>query len=59
MVRVIRPTPDRLTIHEPSARLTAIAMAEGGVALKVTGDAAYLDRATAAILIAWLTEATA
>lgn len=56
---MITPTPDRLTIHEPSAQLTAIAMAEGGVALRVTGDAAYLDRATAAILIAWLTEATA
>lgn len=55
---MITPTPQRLTIHEPSAHLTAIALAEGGVALSIAGDAAYLDRATAAILIAWLTEAT-
>jgi hypothetical protein len=56
---VITSTPDRLTITEPTAQLTCIALAEGGVALKVKDGAAYLDRDDAAALLAWLQEATA
>ena len=56
---MITSTPGRLTIVEPSAKVTALAMAEGGVALLVDGAAAYLDRDDAIALMAWLSEVTA
>ncbi len=51
---MITTTKDRLTIHEPTAQLTAVAMAEGGVALRITGDAAYLERDDVQALVRWL-----
>jgi hypothetical protein len=51
-------TPDRLTITEPTAQLTALPLAEGGVALKVKDGAAYLERDDAIALMSWLAEAT-
>ena len=39
--------------------VTLESMAEGGVALRVDGSAAYLDRDEAIALMAWLSEATA
>ena len=56
---VITSTKDRLTIAEPTAELSAIAMAEGGVALRIGVEAAFLDRDEAITLMAWLSEATA
>jgi hypothetical protein len=52
---MIITTKDRLTIHEPTAQVTAIAMAEGGVALRVTGGAAYLVADDVRALVRWLT----
>ena len=56
---MITSNPDRLTITEPTAQLTCIALAEGGVAVKVKDGTAYLDRDDAIALTAWLSEATA
>lgn len=56
---MITSSSERLVIVEPTANLTAIAMAEGGVALRVGNDSAFLDRDEAIALMAWLSEATA
>ena len=56
---MITTTSERLTIKEPTADLIAIAMAEGGVALRINGQSAYLDQSEAIALMAWLSEATA
>lgn len=53
---MITTTTERLTIIEPTADLTAIAMAEGGVALRINGESAYLDSVEVSALKAWLVQ---
>lgn len=53
---MIQTTTERLTIIEPTTNLTAIAMAEGGVALRINGESAYLDAVEVSALKAWLVQ---
>ena len=51
---MITSTESRLEILEPGATMTALALAEGGVRLRIAGEVAHLDADDVASLIAWL-----